>query len=226
MEQSHGGDMQNKNKVLCVLLFFLQPFFIYTQNNDIEAWWAQTTQLYEQSTNMQAARTITEVEELDGRGRIRSSEIIETRYEWIDNEERIIVLRNGIDASDSLGQRNIGTVAGFDAMPFDPRYVSSTVRNNVSMQNNNFFIAYTIATEAGPVEGIARFSSDGLLMFIEQNWVRPPSAIRMMKCEYYFEYQNGIPLISRTAMEVSVSVLLIRRHFRINTVYSQWIRKP
>ena len=122
--------MQNKNKVLCVLLFSFPLFFIHPQNNDVERWWAEAIRLYEQTTNMQAAHTIMEVEELDARGRIRSSEILETRHEWVGNEERVIVLR------------------------------------------------------------------------------------------------NGIPIITRTTMEVSVSVLLIRRHFRMNTVYSQWTRKP
>ena len=218
-----------KIKTFCALFFSFPLFLVNAQHNTVETWWTETIRLYEQTSQIQPSRTVTEVIELDAQGRIKSSEITETRYERIGSEERVIVLRNGVDVSAdrrNQRQRNNNSSEGFGAMPFDARYAPLTVRTSISTLNNITLVSYTISTQAGPVEGIAHFSENGHLTYIEQVWLKPSGAVSAMRAECYFDYQNGIPIITRINFEGSASVLFIKRHFRMNIENFDWTRKP
>lgn len=206
--------------------------------SDVAAWWATATSAYGAAKGYQASRTILRIEELDASGAVSSYEQGETRLDWAGPEPRVVVVRAEKDGKDvsaewrkryakqsrpsSAKEGAAGPPAGFDASPFDPKYSSRVARGDERASGGVVAVPYTIATDGGPVEGVARFSSSGAALDASQSWSSPPVFVSYMRSSMRYAYHDGALVVAGMDIEGEASILFIKKRFRMSFEFSEW----
>jgi|GEM_PF-1150785 len=211
-------------------------------------WWSSATAAFGLARLYNPVHTVMFIEELDAAGTAISLERGETRTEWSGANSRVVVVgaeKNGKDTSDQWRKRfarQTGTAAsggaatpggspsggpppGFDATPFDPKYAPGITRGAARSAGSFVEIPYTIKTDGGPVEGVAKFSNDGTVMSATQRWTKPPPFVAALTSTIEYGYRDGALVIAGMTIDVEASILLVRKHYRMRFEFLEWARK-
>lgn len=206
-------------------------------------WWSSATTAFGLARLYNPVHTIAFIEELDASGNVVSLERGETRMEGSGANSRIIVVgaeKNGKDTSDQWRRRYArqgdaasssgaatpgGPPPGFDATPFDPKYAPVVTRGTARLTGSFVEIPYTIKTDGGPVEGVARFSSGGAAMSAAQRWTRPPPFVSSLTSTIAYGYRDGALVLVGMSVDVEASILLVRKHYRMRFEFLEWARR-
>lgn len=215
---------------------------------DILGWWNAATAASGAAAGYVASRTVIRIEELDESGLVTSFEEAETRLDWTKPTPEAIVVsavKNGKDVTDdwrkryakmakdqakakadgtsgASGNGNGGPPGGFDATPFDPKYSRVVTRGEPKAAGTGIEVPYVIATEGGPVEGVARFSGSGAALGAAQRWSKPPVFVSAMSSELRYAYQDAALVVTSMQIEGEASILFIKRRFRMGFEFSDW----
>lgn len=207
------------------------------------SWWSSATMAFGLARLYSPVHTIAFIEELDATGNVVSLERGETRVEGTGANSRIIVVgaqKNGKDTSDQWRKRYArqgdaetsggaatpgGLPPGFDATPFDPKYAPVVTLGTARLAGSFVDIPYTIKTDGGPVEGVARFSNSGAAMSATQRWMRPPPFVSSLTSTIAYGYRDGALILVGMSVDVEASILLVRKHYRMRFEFLEWARR-
>ncbi|HUW69394.1 MAG TPA: hypothetical protein VMX33_04115 [bacterium] len=112
-----------------------------------------------------------------------------------------------------------------DATPFDPKYSQGITRGEARLAADSVEIPYTIKTDGGPVEGVAKFSSTGAVVSVMQRWTKPPLFVTSITSVITYGYRDGALVIAGMTVDAKANIVLVRKHYRIRFEFLEWARK-
>lgn len=206
------------------------------------AWWAAATEASRLASGYEAARTRISIEELDASGAVVSYERGETRIRRVDGRDVVVVVsaeKDGEDASDDWRKRYAkaadsqarkggradqgGPPPGFDAAPFNPDYAGELRVGEAATRGPAVEVSFFMDTKAGRVGGVASFSASGEALSSTQSWLEPPPLVAFMRSSMRYAYHEGALVVSSMEIEGEMSVLFVKKRFRMRFEFSEWI---
>jgi len=205
-------------------------------------WWAAAMEASRLASGYEASRTRISIEALDASGAVVSYERGETRLQRVDGREVVVVVsaeKDGKDASDDWRKRYAkaaesasrrdgradrgGPPPGFDAAPFNPAYVGALSIGEAATRGASVEVSFSIDTEAGRVVGVVSFAGSGVALSSTQSWLEPPPLVSFMRSSTRYAYHRGALVVASMELEGEMSILFVKRRFRMRFEFSEWI---